>query len=101
MERDLREYLDKWDAAEAENEESVYLYDSAYDEGYADGYKYAVDEFAEKLILRLEKEQQSYFKTFLEYGMNTDLGRENGLKESIKIVNEIAKCMKVGGNNEY
>jgi len=49
MERDLSEFLDKIDAAEAENLESVYLYDKAYDEGYADGYKQAVDEFLGKL----------------------------------------------------
>ena len=49
MERDLSEYLDKIDAAEAENLESVYLYDKAYDEGFADGYKQAVDEFASEL----------------------------------------------------
>ena len=50
-----------------------------------------MNEFIEKLIGRLEEKRKSYFKTFFEYGLNTDLGREDGLKESIKIVKELAE----------
>lgn len=57
MERDLSEFLDKIDAAEAENLESVYLYDKAYDEGYAK----AIDEFAEKVLTKLEKAKEECY----------------------------------------
>lgn len=80
MERDLSEFLDKVDAAEAENLESVYLYDRAYDEGYADGYKQAVDdvmkkakEIQEEQIKNLEQSPMRNGKRWAAY-MNTYLG---------------------------
>ena len=73
MERDLSEFLDKIDAAEAENLESVYLYDQAYDEGYAK----AIDEFINELINW--KPQDEEYISFSD------------------VCNEIAERMKKGG----
>lgn len=64
MERDLSEYLDKVDAAEAENLESVYLYDKAYEEGFADGYKQAIDEFLKRCKERVEKTKIARLELF-------------------------------------
>lgn len=100
--RDLSEYLDKIDAAEAENLESVYLYDKAYDEGVADGYKQAVDEFAEKLILRLEHEKKG--QEYLKFNVGDYTSQVNIHKYAIccyelviYIVNGLADQMKKGG----
>lgn len=85
MERDLSEFLDKIDAAEAENLESVYLYDKAYDEGFADGYKQAVDEFASELE---------------NHSINADIGKGDEVKmewvSPVTRIKEVAEQMKGG-----
>lgn len=100
MERDLSEYLDKVDAAEAENLESVYLYDKAYDEGFAK----AIDEFAEKLIGRLEESKKVLEEAaVIEMGTNghtLDFENYNGgigaVKYVITLVKHFAEQMKGG-----
>lgn len=67
-----KEYYDQVDAEYSYVNELLNQIDSAYGDGYADGYKYAVDEFAEKLIARLEeqrKKESAYLCFHLdEYG---------------------------------
>lgn len=91
MERDLREHMDKVDAAEAENLESVYLYDKAYEEGFADGYKQAVDEFSERLKNHLN--QFDFWKYGITDGTNCEMRNYDYM------IDEIAEKLKGGVDN--
>lgn len=48
-------------------------------------------EFIEKLNGRLEEKRKTAFKTYTDFGMNTDLGRMFGFKKAIDVVNQLAE----------
>lgn len=77
-----KEYYDQVDAEYSYVNELLNHLDSAYNDGYADGYKQAVDEFAEVICDR----------AYVSNGF---------LKMRVGYLKELADKMKVGGNNEY
>lgn len=48
-------------------------------------------EFIENLISRLEEKKKMDYNTYVNYGMNVDIGRVYGIEEAIAIVNQLAE----------
>lgn len=59
-----KEYYDQVDAEYSYVNELLNQIDSAYNDGYADGYKQAVDEFAEKIKFHLNGIRLNYVDAF-------------------------------------
>lgn len=64
MERDLSRHLDTVDVVHSQVEELIMQANTAYDDGYADGYKQAIDEFANKCKERVEKTKIARLELF-------------------------------------
>ena len=84
-----KEYYDKVDAEYSYVNELLNQLHSAYDDGYADGYKQAVDEFAKRL-----KTDYVNFELYYIFQDNEFADDTTSLKYYQKMIDEISEELK-------
>ena len=90
-----KEYYDQVDAEYSYVNELLNQLDSAYGDGYADGYKYAVDEFAKRL-----KTDYVNFELYYIFQDNEFADDNTSIKYYQKMIDEIAEELKSARGSE-
>lgn len=90
-----KEYYDKVDAIHSQVEELIMQAENAYDDGYADGYKQAVDEFSKRL-----KTDYVNFELYYIFQDNEFATDTTSLKHYQKMIDEIAEELKAARGSE-